>query len=93
MVSPKMDFANDLASLSIIISMARYMTAPSTVKATVLDSLVGWGISSSTVAITPDARKYLKTLFQGKLKIRHLRAIMYVAIRIAEPASELIKAK
>jgi hypothetical protein len=67
MASPNVGFASDLASLSMIVSVIRYMTAPSNVKTTVLDSLVGCGISSDTIAITPDAREYLKTLFQGKL--------------------------
>ena len=91
--SSKIDFINNLVFLSMSASTVRYSAAPSNVRTTVLDSLVGCGISSSTVAINADAREYLKTLFQGKLKIRHLRAMMYVAIRLAVPAREIIKAR
>ena len=88
-----MDFANDLVSLSMSVSTVRYMAAPSNVNATVIDSLVGCGIINSTVAITADARIYFKILFQGKLKTRHLRAMTYVTISMAELASKLIKAR
>ena len=91
--SSTMDFSNDLASLSMSASTVRYMAAPRRVNATVIDSLVGCGITSSTVAIVADARIYLKTLFQGKLKTRHLRAMMYVTIGMAELASNVIKAR
>jgi len=60
--------------------IVRYMTAPKRVNATVIDSLVGCGITSNNVAIIADARTYLETLFQGKWKTRHLRAIAYLTI-------------
>ena len=75
------------------ISMARYMTAPKRVNATVIDSLVGCGIISNTVAIITDARACLEMLFQGKWKTRHLRAIAYVTTSMAELASKVIKAR
>ena len=88
-----MDFANDLASLSMNISTARYTVAPRRVNANVFDSLVGCGITSSTVVIAADARAYLETLFQGKWKTRHLRAMVYVTISMAEFASKMIRAR
>jgi hypothetical protein len=48
--SPNMDFTSDLHSLSMVVSTRRCIAAPSNVKITVLDSLVGCGISISTVA-------------------------------------------
>ena len=88
-----MDFTSDLASLSMNISTARYMTAPRSVNATVIDSLVGCGIISNTVAIIPDARAYFEMLFQGKWKTMHLRAMAYVTISMAEFASKVIRAR
>jgi len=88
-----MDFINDLASLSMSASTVRYVAAPRRVNATVIDSRVGCGVTSRTVAIAADARIYLKMLFQGKLKTRHLRAMRYVTISMAELASKVIKAR
>ena len=92
-VSSKIDFANDLASLSMSINAVRYTAAPRRVNTTVTDSLVGWGITNSTVAIAADAREYLKTLFQGKLKTKHLRAMRYLTISIAKFESKVTRAR
>ncbi len=88
-----MDFSNDLASLSMSVIIVRYVVAPRRVKATVIDSLVGLGITSNTVAIAPDARIYLETLVHGKSKRRHLRAMMYLDISMKEFANKLMRAR
>ena len=93
LASCNMDLANDLASLWMSISTAMYMVAPRRVNATVFNSVVGCGIKSSTVVIAADARAYLETLSQGKLKSRHLRAMAYLTISMAEFASRVIRAR
>ena len=88
-----MDFASDLASLSMNTSTARYRIAPRSVNATVVDSLVGCGITKSGAAITAEAIMYLAMFFQGKLKVKHLRAIMYLHKSMPRPTIRLIWAR
>ena len=76
LTSFKIDSISSLVSWSIVASMAKYMIPPRAVRPTVHDSLVGCGITKSGVAMTAEAIIYLATFFQGKLKVKHLRAIM-----------------
>lgn len=87
------DFISSLVSWSIEASIARYKIPPRTVSPTVGDSLVGWGVTKSRVAIPTEAIIYLVMLFHGKLKDKHLRAIMYLHRSIAEPTTRLIRAR
>jgi hypothetical protein len=93
LVSFKIDFVSSLVSWSIVASMAKYMIPPRTVRPTVSDSLVGCGITKSGAAIAADATIYLVTFFQGKLKVKHLRAIMYLHRSMATPTIRLIRAR
>ena len=93
LASCRIDLANDLASLSMGINTVTYTVAPRRVNATVFNSLVGFGITSSTVVIAADARAYLETLSQGKLKSKHLRAMAYVTVSMVKLASKVIRAR
>lgn len=93
LASFKIDFVSSLVSWSIAASMAKYMIPPRTVRLTASDSLVGCGITKSGVAITAEAIRYLATFFQGKLKVKHLRAIMYLHRSMARPTIRLIRAR
>jgi len=93
LVSFKMDFISSLVSWSIVASMAKYVIPPRTVRLTVSDSLVGCGITKSGAAITAEAIIYLATFFQGKLKVKHLRAIIYLHTSMATPTIRLIRAR
>jgi len=93
LTSFKTDFVSSLVSWSIVASMAKYMIPPRTVRPTVSNSLVGCEIIKSGAAITAEATIYLATFFQGKLKVKHLRAIIYLHTSMAMPTIRLIRAR
>ena len=93
LASFKIDFISSLVSWSIVASMAKYMIPPRTVRPAVSNSLVGCGITKSGAAITVEAIIYLATFFQGRLKVKHLRAIMYLHRSMAKPTSRFIRAR
>jgi hypothetical protein len=93
LTSFKTDSISSLVSRSIVASMAKYMIPPRTVKPNVSDSLVGCGITKNGAAITAEANIYLATFFQGKLKVKHLRAITYLHRSMARPTITLIRAR
>ena len=93
LTSFKTDSISSLVSWSIVASMAKYMIPPRTVKPNVSNSLVGCGIIKNGAAMTAEANIYLVTFFQGKLKVKHLRAIIYLHRSMARPTIKLIRAR
>jgi len=93
LISLKIDFISPLVSRSIATSTAKYMIPPMIMSPIVGDSRVGCGTTKSGSAITAEAVMYLVTTFHGMLKVKHLRAMMYLHRSIAELAIKLIRAR
>ena len=87
------DLISSLVSQSITASMAKYTIPARIVSPNVSDILVGCGSTESRAAIAAEAIVYLAMFFHGKLKVKHLRAIMYVHRSMAKPTIRLIKAR